>query len=57
VTSTIPSAVDNVTDAGLLKKPFRMNELAATMELALSHGVPIASTASTLVPLSAAKRP
>ena len=50
------TGVDNLTDAVLLKKPFRMNELAATMELALSRGVPVASTGSTVVPLRAAKR-
>jgi DNA-binding response OmpR family regulator len=50
------TGVDNLTDAVLLTKPFRMNELAATIELALSRGIPIESTESTVVPLGAAKR-
>ena len=47
---------DGAADAVLLKKPFRMNELAATMELALSSGACVATTASTVIPLRAAKR-
>jgi PAS domain S-box-containing protein len=47
---------DSGADAILLKKPFRMNDLAATVELALSRGTAIARTASTVVPLRAARR-
>jgi CheY-like chemotaxis protein len=50
------SGFDGEADAILLKKPFRMNELAATVELALARRTSTTRTASTVIPLRAAKR-